>query len=560
MNHFKSILHSYIKGEADLNVLCQEINRLAEENASSVEDALQHCEKLCEQGLLTTKAYNSLKQEVGYLQSRATFPNQTTPNRTIIDKTSVLNTRISQGNITDSTLANQPDELNTANRLDQDSGKTLGIGSILKNRFILEEVLGKGGMGMVYKARDLRKEETHDREPFVAIKVLVSEFQEHPISIIALQREAKKAQKLAHPNIITVYDFDRDGENVFMTMEYLEGEPLNNLIKRKPQKPLEKKRAISFIEQMSRALAYAHKRGIVHSDFKPGNVFVTKTDEVKVLDFGIARAAILPEQQGAEETVFDAGDLGALTPVYASKEMLERKDPDPSDDVYGLAVVAYQLLTGYHPFCRLPATNAQSAGLKPVHFDKLPRSIRNAIVHALKFERHERTANAGQFLQELDIRPRRKKSLKQRLFEIVFISVLALLTVYSINLFMAVEQPENLPEILLEETALISDPEIRQKVESLLEIAEVHMLVRRLMDPPGSSAYDAYHQVLKSHKQNRQANEGLRKIADYYENVARQSLDIGEIKKAGEMVEKGLRAFPAHEGLGNLNDEIIRLR
>ncbi len=111
--------------------------------------------------------------------------------------------------------------------------------------------------------RDFRKEETHDREPYVAIKVLAKEFQEHAKSIIALQREAKKAQKLAHPNIITVYDFDRDGENVFMTMEFLEGEPLNQIIQKAQLQPLEKKKAISIIVQMSRALGGCPRIGAV---------------------------------------------------------------------------------------------------------------------------------------------------------------------------------------------------------------------------------------------------------------------------------------------------------
>ncbi|MCU7860768.1 MAG: protein kinase, partial [Candidatus Thiodiazotropha sp. (ex Lucinoma kastoroae)] len=92
-------------------------------------------------------------------------------------------------------------------------------------------MLGRGGMGVVYKARDLRKVEAMDREPYIAVKVLSKDFQANPDSFIALQRESKKAQQLAHPNIVTVYDFDRDGPNVFMTMELLEGEPLDQLIR-----------------------------------------------------------------------------------------------------------------------------------------------------------------------------------------------------------------------------------------------------------------------------------------------------------------------------------------
>ena len=96
---------------------------------------------------------------------------------------------------------------------------------------MLEEELGRGGMGIVFKARDLRKEEAQDRNPWVAVKLLNEEFRRHPESLKALQRESRKAQHLAHANVVTVYDFDRDGGNVFMVMELLEGQSLDRVIR-----------------------------------------------------------------------------------------------------------------------------------------------------------------------------------------------------------------------------------------------------------------------------------------------------------------------------------------
>ncbi|MFI0415486.1 MAG: serine/threonine-protein kinase, partial [Candidatus Thiodiazotropha sp.] len=212
------------------------------------------------------------------------------------------------------------------------TSNVVAVGSVLKNRFVLEEMLGRGGMGVVYKARDLRKVEAMDRDPYIAVKVLSKDFQANPDSFIALQRESKKAQQLAHPNIVTVYDFDRDGPNVFMTMELLEGEPLDQLIRRLRPATLPTQQALSIIEQMARALAYAHSENIVHSDFKPGNVFLTSKSVVKVVDFGIARAAKSADRPAEDATVFDPGSLGALTPTYASCEMLEYGEPDPRDD------------------------------------------------------------------------------------------------------------------------------------------------------------------------------------------------------------------------------------
>ncbi len=145
---------------------------------------------------------------------------------------------------------------------DKTEKKPIDVGTVLNERFVLEEFIAAGGMGVVYKARDLRKVEAMDRHPYVAIKVLSEDFQQHPESWIALQREVRKSQQLAHPNIITVYDFDRDGGTVFMTMELLEGEPLTAVLKRIQGTGMPFKKAWPLIEGMARALAYAHQRGI----------------------------------------------------------------------------------------------------------------------------------------------------------------------------------------------------------------------------------------------------------------------------------------------------------
>src|SRR5262249_6385782 len=105
------------------------------------------------------------------------------------------------------------------------------VGQVLNNRFVLKEELGAGGMGTVFKAVDLRKEEAQDRNPFVAVKVLNEDFRRHPEALKTLQREAKKAQALAHPNVINVHDFDRDGTVLYMTMEYLPGRSLDSIVR-----------------------------------------------------------------------------------------------------------------------------------------------------------------------------------------------------------------------------------------------------------------------------------------------------------------------------------------
>ncbi|NOZ53867.1 MAG: protein kinase [Gammaproteobacteria bacterium] len=285
----------------------------------------------------------------------------------------------------------------------QNTTNELKPGSIIKGRFVLEEILGQGGMGIVYKARDLRKEEAQDRNPYVAIKVLGTSFKDHPHSLIALQREARKAQTLAHPNIVTVYDFDRDGETVYMTMEYLEGDALDKMLKRLKPKPMEKPQALRIIEGICSGLAYAHKHNIIHSDLKPGNIFVTKHGDVKVFDFGIARA-IKPKAGTAgdgDTTVFDAGSLGGLTPAYASVEMLQGKDPDVRDDIYALACIAFELLGGQHPYNKQPADQAKEGTINPPLLKNLSRSQYKALLKGLAFERDARTESVKQFSAEI---------------------------------------------------------------------------------------------------------------------------------------------------------------
>lgn len=274
-------------------------------------------------------------------------------------------------------------------------------GSVLKGRFVLEAVVGQGGMGIVFKARDLRKEEAQDRNPFVAVKVLSEDFKEHPESLKALQRESRKAQDLAHPNIVTVFDFDRDGGNVYMTMEFLDGSPLDQIVKANVGQGVTPEEAFPIVEGIGHALSYAHKKGIVHSDLKPGNAFLTKDNIVKVFDFGIARAAKHTGPDQGETTLFDAGTLGALTPAYASLEMLEGVDPDPRDDIYALACIAYELLAGKHPFNKVAANKARDKGLTPAPIKNLSRGQWKGLLQGLAFDRNARSPSVDAFLASL---------------------------------------------------------------------------------------------------------------------------------------------------------------
>lgn len=272
-----------------------------------------------------------------------------------------------------------------------------GAGMLLKKRFLLEQKLGQGGMGTVYKAQDLRKVEAEDPNPYIATKVLNQDFKDHPDAFVTLQQEAAKSQTLAHPNIVTVHDFDRDGDILFMTMELLEGSPLDQLVKSRRSTGLPTTEALKLTKDLCAALAYAHKHNLIHADFKPGNIFVTEQGAAKVLDFGIARAASKESQRHK----FDAGELGALTPAYATIEMIQGEPISFADDVYALACVVYEMLSGRHPYKRQSALQAHQQKLRPKRIEKLTTRQWKALNHALALQKKDRTPTIAQFNAEL---------------------------------------------------------------------------------------------------------------------------------------------------------------
>jgi len=283
---------------------------------------------------------------------------------------------------------------------------TWNAGALLNGRFELIKCVGAGGMSRVYKALDRQKLVFEWPAPYVAIKVLNQRFQADPKRLAALQQEVERCQRMVHPNILQVHEFHRDGATVYMTMEYLYGQPLTQRIRRKDFRGLPPEEALRIIKAMGQALAYVHSQGIVHCDFKPGNVFLTDSGEVKLIDFGIAQAFGAPEELAER----------AVSPAYASLQVMEGRAPDPRDDVYALACTAYELLTGVHPFDYRPATEARQAALTVTRREGLSRLQWKALRGALAFERAKRTATVERFLEEFNTtlfpwRPERSKAI-----------------------------------------------------------------------------------------------------------------------------------------------------
>jgi serine/threonine protein kinase len=445
-------------------------------------------------------------------------------------------------------------------------------GTVIKERFVLEQRLGEGGMGVVFKARDLRKEEARDRDPFVAIKFLSSEFRRHPEAFMALQRESRRAQALAHPNVVTVHDFDRDGTLIYMTMEFLEGEPLDRFIQRHPQ-GLRFKEAWPIIEACARALAYAHEEGVVHADFKPGNVFVAGKRKVKVLDFGIARAVTRHGEDGVAGTRFDAGSLGALTPAYASPEMLLNEKPDRRDDVYALACVSYELLTGRHPFDGRPAVKAAHEGMPVRRTPGMGRRQHRALVHGLAFKQADRTETVEAFLDEVaGPLGARGRALRQSLLSMVVTGILVAGIATGAWWLTRTDPDEQLRRQLIETARSQVEAISRQTGEAPAVNAELRDILLEqgrdylalstgskfdpvLLSEGVSSAFGAFSNALKIDPSNSEAVDGVVEIVRLYEAEARRALAGGDAARAAELAGYGLKIQPARESLVELRSK-----
>jgi serine/threonine protein kinase len=273
-------------------------------------------------------------------------------------------------------------------------------GTVLADRYVLQSILGRGGMGIVYRALDRRRQEAGTSPAFVALKVLRPELQVRVRARNRLLAEAVQGQLLRHPNIVTVHDFGREGDIVFVTMEPLEGERLRSLMVRKAPAGLDREQALSILKGIGNAVAYLHREGYVHRDLKPGNVFLTRDGMTKLLDFGLARR--LPEAGGS--TGDDSGEeFHARTPAYASPQVLRNGPPDARDDVYALGCIAYEVLAGKHPFGKLAADEAQRQKKRPPPVRGLTPSQRKTLNAALSFKAKKRPNNAGEFLKGMEL-------------------------------------------------------------------------------------------------------------------------------------------------------------
>jgi len=277
------------------------------------------------------------------------------------------------------------------------------VGHTLDEKYRLEERLGVGGMGTVYRARHL----LIDRP--VAIKVLNRLFVEDEAARTRFRREARAAGRLQHPNAVTVTDFGESQDGyVYLVMELLEGRTLREVLAK--EAPLDVARSVALMLQISAAVAAAHEAGIIHRDLKPANIFIVQHPEVpavvKVLDFGIAKLAseLLDDEDSLTLT-----QVGAMigTPRYMSPEQCDGAELTPAADVYSLGCILYEMLTGTVPFSgatplAIAVRQTSEIPRSPRDFvSSIPEALEQVVLRTLEKRPEDRPANAAEFREEL---------------------------------------------------------------------------------------------------------------------------------------------------------------
>jgi serine/threonine protein kinase len=211
------------------------------------------------------------------------------------------------------------------------------IGDVVLDRFVIEQELGSGAMGTVYRGRHVK----HGRD--VAIKVMHEHLATEPVLIARFRREAMACGRLGHPNIVGILDFGQDATGLpVLVMEYVSGTPLSELM----PKLMTRERIFGLLRQILDGLDHAHAQGIIHRDLKPDNVLVEAGDHVRIVDFGIA---VL---RGGDDDMQRLTGTGVIigTPLYMSPEQAKGEPIDQRADLYALGMILYELLSGKQPF------------------------------------------------------------------------------------------------------------------------------------------------------------------------------------------------------------------
>ena len=267
-------------------------------------------------------------------------------------------------------------------------------GMVFAGRYEIQAVIGRGGMGTVYRARDRHLEE------IVALKLILPQLVPMGGILERFKHEIRLARQLSHPNIIKVYDLGQYDDVTYLSMEHLEGADLRQLIQEQGPLPIE--RAVEIGKQVCAGLAFAHESGVIHRDIKPHNIFLTKRGRVKLVDFGLAKAIDVSQVSMTGQAIG--------TPAYMSPEQAVHEEGRPVDhrtDLYSLGVVLFQMFTGQVPFrgtsaVEVALAHVQKQPPRPREFrPDLPAHLEQVVLKAMSKDREYRYSSALEIASDL---------------------------------------------------------------------------------------------------------------------------------------------------------------
>lgn len=424
-----------------------------------------------------------------------------------------------------------------------DDDDLLEPGFVLNDRFEIVEVVHTGGMSSVYQAVDRRRHLDGSGQIFVAIKMMRRSIAPEHDARLALEREAARAQRLSHPNIVNVFDFDEHDGRFYLVMEWLDGETVNSLLRRTRGQQLDRNFAWQIIEGTAAGVQHAHLNNIVHADINPSNIFITATHEIKLLDFGVARNC------GDRRDIRDDRLLWA-TKAYASPEVLAGMAPVIEDDIFSLGCVAYRLLGGSHPFPNSSVVEAKGDDFVVVPIPGLPESEWQAIRRSIGYSRTQRPKSTAVLFRSTHNpapgKPAEQESTRQEPAEQKrqwLLTTAALVAVIAAGFWwLKAEQTPVVPaqpEPFAGETASpaedVGDGAVAEPatvpavspVENLLALADQAIAELRYIEPAGDSARDYYRDILAIEPADPVALRGLRAISDQYVQTAEAALRAG---------------------------------
>jgi len=446
----------------------------------------------------------------------------------------------------------------------------------LMARYEIIEEIGRGGMGVVYKA--LQK----NLNRFVALKVLLQHLIHSEEFLKRFHSEAQKAAQLSHPNIITVFDEGEEHGVHFIAMQYIDGQNLKDIVVQKG--PLQLPTMMQWMKPMAEALGYAHQKGMIHRDIKSANILISKDGRPFLSDFGIAR--IIDDSQitrAAEVSQLTLPGTTLGTPQYMSPEQIQGKPVDGRSDIYSLGVVMYQCLTNELPFrgdtewsTMLKITTEAPTPPRGIRTD-IPKAIEAIVLRCMAKNAAERYQNCDELLAALTrgegessktampIMPTPTRELERTLIAeppveqpagnkkklsardwkkaaigVATLAVLGIVLLIVLKLVRGRDPGPGWKEL----------PEAdKKRVERLLQIADTLYQNNKLLDPPGNNAWEKYREVLAIHRNNQFAHEQLDLIRNDLLGKSGALQERGDYVAAKNLMQRGLECFPADSAL-----------